>query len=128
MSRHHPEPCDFPVAPLLPFVRARYADSTTERSRFRPAHDPRIGAGVTALRREFHLSGHTAGRWVAHGLTFYEADRAAGEFGLTIHDLWGDLVAAVDLADEIVAVVVARDRARLERWVHAHVRRLQLAG
>ena len=58
------------------------------------------------------------------GLTVWQADRAACRLGMHPSELWGDLWLAMTVVDD----VVARDRARLERWVHAHVRRLQLAG
>ena len=112
---------DFPVAPLQPIMRARYVDSSDPRTKFRPTADPANGTGVSALARTFRLSGHTARRWMTDGLTFFEADNAAGTFGGTIFDLWPEEVAAADLADDIVALVLAGDRARDRAWVRRYL-------
>ena len=112
---------DFPVAPLQPLMRARYVDQADPRTKFRPTADPANGTGVSALARTFRLSGHTARRWMTDGLTFFEADNAAGTFGGTIFDLWPEEVAAADLADDIVALVLAGDRARDRAWVRRYL-------
>lgn len=95
---------DFPVAPLLDEVRRR---------------NPLATGTVALLARTCGVSGTTAHRWLDHGLTVWEADRATVRLGLHPSAIWGCLWPAVFMLDDLVE----REHVRLERWVRAWVAR-----